>query len=148
QYRELEAFSQFTKDLDKATQDQLNRGEHLVEFLKQPVHECMSVVDHIIIVFASTKGFADKLEIKEVSGFESLLIKYFHKKHPEFIKEFENNLVINDENSKKMSEIILEFMNKIYMPRYHSAELKAQKALEELKEKQGNVNLEMEEEEN
>ena len=148
QYRELEAFSQFSKDLDKTTQDQLSRGEHLVELLKQPVHECMSVIDQIIVIFASTKGYTDKLEIKEISGFESLLIKYFHKKHPDFVKDFEKNLVMNDEVSKKMSEIIEEFLNKLYLPRYHSAELKAQKALEELKEKQGKVTLEMEEEEN
>jgi F-type H+-transporting ATPase subunit alpha len=146
QYRELAAFSQFSKDLDKATQNQLSRGEHLVELLKQPVHDCMSVSDQIIAIFASTKGYTDKLGVKEISGFISLLQKYVRKKHPEFIKNFEKDLKFTDEVSKDLCSIIEEFLAKLYMPRYHSAELKAQKALEELKEKQSFVTLEIEEE--
>lgn len=142
QYRELAAFSQFSKDLDKATQDQLSRGEHLVELLKQPVHECMTLIDQILVIFASTNGYTDKLETKEISGFESLLIKYFHKKHPEFIDSFGKKLELTDENVASMKKIIEEFMEKLYMPRYHSAELKAKEALERLKELQGNVTLE------
>ena len=145
QYRELEAFSQFSKDLDKATQDQLSRGEHLVELLKQPVHDCMTVTDQVIAIFASTNGYTDKLETKEISGFESLLIKYVHKKHPEFCEKFDKNYELTEELSAELKAIIEEFLSKLYMPRYHSKELKAQQALEELKEKQGNVTLEEEE---
>lgn len=145
QYRELEAFSQFSKDLDKATQDQLSRGEHLVELLKQPVHDCMTVTDQVIAIFASTNGYTDKLETKEINGFESLLIKYVHKKHPEFCEKFDKNYELTDELSADLKDIIEEFLCKLYMPRYHSDELKAQQALEELKEKQGNITLEEEE---
>lgn len=126
QYRELAAFSQFAKDLDKATQDQLSRGEHLVELLKQPVHDCMSIEDQIIAIFASTQGYTDKITVKEVDAFESLLIKYVHKKHPEFIKALTKKLEMTDEISKSLSSIIEEFMAKIFMPRYHADEFKAQ----------------------
>lgn len=140
QYRELAAFSQFSKDLDKATQNQLSRGEHLVEVLKQPVHVCMSVIDQIIIIFAATQGFLDRLETKEISCFESLLIKYVHKKHPEFVTDFEKHLELTNEVSSNLSAIIREFMDKLYMPRYHSAELKAKKATEEPKKQQNSEN--------
>jgi F-type H+-transporting ATPase subunit alpha len=67
QYRELAAFSQFSKDLDKATQHQLNRGEKIVELLKQPHNTMISVEEQIITIFATTRGFTDNLKNSEVS---------------------------------------------------------------------------------
>ena len=134
QYRELAAFSQFAKDLDKATQDQLSRGEHLTELLKQPVHQCMNIEDQIIAIFASTKGYTDKITIKEVDIFESLLIKYVHKRHPEFIKKLTEKLDLTDELSDSLVTIIEEFMEKIFMPRYYPDELKSHKSEEEFSE--------------
>lgn len=131
QYRELAAFSQFAKDLDKATQDQLSRGEHLTELLKQPVHESMSVEDQIIVIFASTKGYTDVLKTKDISTFESLLIKFVHKKHPEFVKELSKKLELTDKISNSLSAIIEEFMAKIFMPRYYPSDVKASKTDEE-----------------
>ena len=59
QYREKEAFAQFGSDLDQATQKQLQRGQRLVEILKQPQYQPMSWVDQAISIFAATNGFLD-----------------------------------------------------------------------------------------
>ncbi len=61
-FRELAAFAQFGSDLDKATQSQLNRGQHLQEILKQPQYEPMSLENQVIVIFAGTNGYADKVE--------------------------------------------------------------------------------------
>ncbi len=56
-FRELAAFAQFGSDLDKATQAQLNRGQHLQEILKQPQYEPMSLENQVIVIFAGTNGY-------------------------------------------------------------------------------------------
>ena len=62
-FRELAAFAQFGSDLDKATQAQLNRGQHLQEILKQPQYEPMSLENQVIVIFAGTNGYADKVPL-------------------------------------------------------------------------------------
>ena len=63
QYRELAAFAQFGSDLDKASQQQLNRGKHLVEILKQDQYQPLPVEKQIMIIWAGTKGYLDDLEV-------------------------------------------------------------------------------------
>ena len=73
QYRELAAFSQFGSDLDKATLAQLNRGQRLVEILKQPQYLPMPVEKQVVIIWAGTSGFLDDLPVSECRRFESEL---------------------------------------------------------------------------
>src|SRR5204863_2291053 len=75
QYRELAAFSQFGSDLDKATQNQLNRGRRLVEILKQKQFVPMDVALQVASVFAGTKGFLDDVRVDSVLAFETTLHK-------------------------------------------------------------------------
>src|SRR5205823_11016319 len=63
QYRELEAFSKFGSDLDKATQQQLTRGQRLVELLKQGQYVPMPVEEQVVIVYAGTLGYLDKIDV-------------------------------------------------------------------------------------
>jgi len=70
QFRELAAFAQFSSDIDKNTAAQLNRGEKLVEILKQDQYIPMNVADQIIVIFAGTKGYADDIAKDDVSNFE------------------------------------------------------------------------------
>ena len=65
-YRELEAFSQFGSDLDKATQAKLNRGQRTVEILKQDLHKPLSVEKQVVILYALTKGFLDDVPVADV----------------------------------------------------------------------------------
>ncbi len=76
-FRELEAFSQIGTELDKATQRQLDRGQRMVELLKQPQYEPMEVIDQVIQIFAGTRGYLDDLENDQVRPFAEALVKHF-----------------------------------------------------------------------
>jgi len=76
QYREVAAFAQFGSDLDAATQQQLNRGSRLVELLKQNQFVPLPIENQIVMVFAGVKGYLDKVEIKFISKYLELWVKY------------------------------------------------------------------------
>ncbi len=85
QYRELEAFAQFGSDLDKATQAQLNRGERLVEILKQPQFSPLPVEKQVLIIYAATNGFLDEIPVQALGRYERELFVYFETEHPELL---------------------------------------------------------------
>ena len=70
QYRALAAFAQFGSDLDKASQQQLHRGDRLVEVLKQKQYQPISVEKQVAVIFAGTKGYLDDLEVSQIADFE------------------------------------------------------------------------------
>ena len=76
QFREVAAFAQFGSDLDAATQQQLNRGSKLVELLKQNQFVPLPIENQVVMVFAGVKGYLDKVEIKDISRFLDLWVKY------------------------------------------------------------------------
>jgi F-type H+-transporting ATPase subunit alpha len=123
QFRELAAFSQFTKDLDKATQDQLARGERLVELLKQSQYCPMPVEDQIVTILASTKGFTDHLDMREIARYKKFLLKYLHQKHPEIMLSLKRNPTFDKETENRFIELIKEFTDNVYMLQYHAKEL-------------------------
>ena len=82
-FRELEAFAQFGSDLDKSTQNQLNRGERLVELLKQGRYVPMPVQNQVIAIFCGTKGFLDDIEPDKVLEFRDGVVEYINASHPE-----------------------------------------------------------------
>jgi F-type H+-transporting ATPase subunit alpha len=75
-FRELEAFAQLGTDLDKATQAQLDRGYRMVEVLKQPQYKPMNVIDQVLIIYAGTKGYIDKVPIKKVAAWEEQFLQF------------------------------------------------------------------------
>src|SRR5260221_4683600 len=77
-FRALEAFAQLGTELDKATQGQLDRGYRMVEILKQPQFKPMDVIDQVMIIFAGTRGYLDKVPRKSVQAWEDQFIKYMH----------------------------------------------------------------------
>ncbi|MFN2385799.1 MAG: F0F1 ATP synthase subunit alpha [Thermoanaerobaculia bacterium] len=81
QYRELQAFSMFSSDLDKATQAQLERGRRLVEMLKQPQFSPMDVELQVVSIFAGTRGFLDKLPVEAVLPFEAGMHQFLRSEH-------------------------------------------------------------------
>ncbi|MFN4259794.1 MAG: F0F1 ATP synthase subunit alpha [Gemmataceae bacterium] len=85
-FRELEAFAQLGTELDKATQAQLDRGYRMVEILKQPQFKPMHVVDQVMIIYAGTKGFLDKVPVKQVSAWEDQFLRYMREQKPEVRK--------------------------------------------------------------
>jgi F-type H+-transporting ATPase subunit alpha len=105
-FRDLAAFAQFGADLDKATQDQLNRGLRLQEVLKQPQYEPMELEDQVITLFASVNGFADKINLDRVKEWQEGLIKYMENTYPEIRKDIANKRSISEETEKKLREVI------------------------------------------
>jgi F-type H+-transporting ATPase subunit alpha len=82
-FRELEAFAQLGTDLDKATQQQLDRGYRMVEVLKQPQFQPMNVVDQVMIIYAGTKGHLDKIERRKVLAWEKQFLRFMAEQRPQ-----------------------------------------------------------------
>lgn len=105
-FRDLAAFAQFGADLDKATQDQLNRGLRLQEVLKQPQYEPMDLEDQVITLFASINGFADKINVERVKEWQVGLVKYIEQSHPDIRKDISSKKQITETIDKKLREVI------------------------------------------
>ncbi|AGE39875.1 F0F1 ATP synthase subunit alpha [Lactiplantibacillus plantarum] len=80
-YRELKSFSQFGSDLDAATQAKLNRGQRIVEVLKQPVHSPLKVEEQVMILYALTNGYLDKVAVDDIARYQSELFEFIHASH-------------------------------------------------------------------
>jgi len=109
QYREMEAFAKFGSDLDAATQQQLRRGERLVEILKQGQYEPMQFERQIAIIFAATNGFLDKLPVGVLGRFEKELNEYLDMKHSDLLPQIAKEKVISDDIKEKLSKAIEGF---------------------------------------
>jgi F-type H+-transporting ATPase subunit alpha len=110
QYRELQAFSQFASDLDEATRKQLERGERLVELLKQPQYSPYEVQDQVIGIYAATKGFFDSVDRSNIVAMEKNLIEHVTAKHSELRNAISNEKKISAESEAKLNEVIKAFV--------------------------------------
>ncbi len=108
QYRELAAFAQFGSDLDKATQAQLNRGQRLVEILKQDQYTPLPFSKQILIIFAGTNGFLDDLPAAQCRDFEKSLYAYVDAMNPGLLKQIEDKKVLDDELKAAIKKIVTE----------------------------------------
>ncbi len=84
-YRELQAFTQFGSDLDKATQDQLTRGSHMTELLKQGRYNPMPVAEQVAAIYAGNEGYLDDLSLGDVVRFRTELLDYLRASHAEVL---------------------------------------------------------------
>jgi F-type H+-transporting ATPase subunit alpha len=108
QYRELAAFAQFGSDLDKATQQQLNRGKRLVEILKQDQFSPLSFSKQILIIFAGTSGVLDDLPVESVRDFEKELYRYVDMTNPGLLNTIMEKKILDDNLKAEMSRVIKE----------------------------------------
>ena len=108
-FRELEAFAQLGTELDAATQKQLDRGQRMVELLKQPQYSPYPFNRQLISIFAGTRGLLDSLPVKDVLPFEQALLRHFEDEFPEVLEEIEDKGVLTDELSAKLTEVIGNF---------------------------------------
>jgi F-type H+-transporting ATPase subunit alpha len=106
QYRELEAFAAFGSDLDKATQAQLSRGERLVEILKQPQFQPLTVEKQVTILYAGTKGFLDKYPVNVLEKYEAGLYSFIEDRYPQIFTEIAEKQEISEELDKVMTEAL------------------------------------------
>jgi F-type H+-transporting ATPase subunit alpha len=108
-FRELAAFAQFGSDLDKTTQAQLNRGQHLQEILKQPQYQPMSPEEEVLVLFAGTNGFSDQVPLERMRAWETEMLRFMQTSHPEIVKAITNERKVSDETDAKLREALKEF---------------------------------------
>src|SRR5262249_2766061 len=106
QYRELAAFAQFGSDLDKATQQQLNRGKRLVEILKQGQYAPLPFSKQILVIFAGTSGALDDMPVEQVRDFEQELYKYVDTTHPGLLNTIMEKKILDDALKAQCQDVI------------------------------------------
>jgi F-type H+-transporting ATPase subunit alpha len=111
QYRELAAFAQFGSDLDKVTQQQLNRGRRLVEILKQGQYQPMRVGLQVVSVYAGTQGFLDNLQVEAIRPFEEAMHQWMLDNRAELIDRLEKATKFDDALANELKAAIGEFKN-------------------------------------
>jgi len=109
QYRELAAFSQFGSDLDKSTLAQLNRGQRLVEILKQPQYVPMPVEKQVVTIWSATSGFLDDLPVAQCRRFETELHAFLDINAPELLRAIKDTKVLSDETKAGLKTQIAGF---------------------------------------
>jgi F-type H+/Na+-transporting ATPase subunit alpha len=117
QFRELAAFAQFGSDLDKATQNQLNRGSRLVEILKQDQYQPLPFSKQILIIFAGTNGFLDDLPADKIREFEAELYKYVDTANPKLQATIMEKKTIDDALKADLTKTLTEFKQKFVSER-------------------------------
>src|SRR5262249_13622780 len=114
-FRELEAFAQLGTDLDPVTQRQLDRGYRMVEILKQLQYKPMPVVDQVMIIFAGTRGFLDKVPRNQVAAWESQFLRYMHEQRRDVVdalikaRKFDGKDIDEGTLGKSLREAITAF---------------------------------------
>ena len=109
QFRELEAFAQFGSDLDKSTQNQLNRGRRLVEVLKQPQYQPLSVERQVLILFAGANGYLDQIKESDVADYERQLYEFFEVRHSTIIETLNEQKKMDDDLKTAITQAVEEF---------------------------------------
>jgi len=109
QYRELEAFAQFGSDLDATTQRQLARGARTVELLKQPQYQPMPVQNQVVVIFAVTNGYLDKVPVERVRKWERGFHETLAAKHPQILGGIKDKGVLTDELKAELIKAIEEY---------------------------------------
>jgi F-type H+-transporting ATPase subunit alpha len=108
QYREMAAFAQFGSELDKATQAQLNRGQRMVELLKQGQYVPLPVERQILIIHAGAAGHLDDLPAEAIGAFEQALYKLAEARHPGIFRDLAEKKEITDALRAQMDQCIQE----------------------------------------
>jgi F-type H+/Na+-transporting ATPase subunit alpha len=114
QYRELAAFSQFGSDLDKVTQNQLNRGQRLTELLKQPQFQPLTAEHQVAILFAGTQGLLDDVKVDSIRAFEDGFHKYLDSAQTALLKDIGEKKVLDDDLRNRLKDAINEFKQNFF----------------------------------
>src|SRR5215475_3413823 len=111
QYRDLEAFAQFGSELDPETQKSLNRGERLVEVLKQKERDPLSVADQVASIYSGTGGYLDRIKVDRVGEFLADLRVRLHSENGELLSRIEETGKLEDADEEALGKAIAEFID-------------------------------------
>ena len=109
QYRELQAFAQFASDLDESSRKQLDRGQRMVEILKQPPYSPLPVENQVVIIFAGSRGFLDDVPTSSISKFEAELYPYIEAKYPEIFEEIRSKKTLEKDLEENLIKALNDF---------------------------------------
>ncbi|OBB94890.1 F0F1 ATP synthase subunit alpha [Mycobacterium sp. 852002-30065_SCH5024008] len=109
QYRELESFAAFASDLDATSKAQLQRGERLVELLKQPQYQPMPVEEQVVSIFLGTGGHLDSVPVEDVRRFETELLDHMRASEEKFLAGIRDSGKLSEEGENQLTEIINKF---------------------------------------
>ena len=108
-YRELAAFALMASDLDKATQQQLSRGQRMQEILKQPQYSPASLAEQVIVIFAGTNGFADLVPVDKMAQWQGELFRFMEASYPEIGRDITEKKMITDDNRASLIKALESF---------------------------------------
>ena len=114
QFRELEAFAQFASDLDKATKDQLTRGQKLTEVLKQPQYSPLSVAKQVSILFAANEGLLDDIDNIRIKDFKSGWFDFFEANMKDLADRLNAGDKLSDDDMKALTERITAYKTNFF----------------------------------
>ncbi|MFP6177372.1 F0F1 ATP synthase subunit alpha [Helicobacter pylori] len=109
QYRELQAFTQFASDLDEASKKQLERGQRMVEVLKQAPYSPLPIEKQVVIIYAGAKGFLDSVSVKKVVDFEEQLHPFLEAKYPQVLEEIHTKKALDKDLEAMLRKVLEEF---------------------------------------
>ena len=109
QYREMRAFAQFAADLDPATQKLLARGERLTELLKQPQYQPVPVEEQVVAIFAGTKGYLDKIAVRDIGRFEKSMLGAMRERAPDILSAIRTEKALSDALQAKLKTFLDDF---------------------------------------
>lgn len=109
QYRELQAFAQFASDLDESSRKQLERGQRMVEVLKQPPYSPLAIEKQIVLIYAGTRGFLDDVSVDKINKFENDLYAYIETRSPEIFEQIRTKKALDSDLEDKIKNLLNEF---------------------------------------
>ncbi|KCZ50442.1 F0F1 ATP synthase subunit alpha [Hyphomonas pacifica] len=112
QYREMAAFAKFGSDLDAATQRLLNRGARLTELLKQPQYSPLLMEEQVIVIYAGTRGYLDKVELKDVTRYEKELLAHVRGAKTDLLKKIRDEKALTDDIEAEIKKTLDDFTSK------------------------------------
>ncbi len=109
QFRELEAFAQFSSDLDKETRDKIERGKRLVELLKQAQYNPVPVEEQIVVIYAGINGYLDNIDPEKIREWESKFREYVNTAHRDLLNQIVAKKDLDEDLENKLKQVIEEF---------------------------------------
>lgn len=109
QYRELQAFAQFASDLDEASRKQLERGQRMVEVLKQPPYSPLPVEHQIVLIFAGTKGYLDSVSVDKIGEFENGLYPFMEAKYTSILEQIKSKKALDKDLEEELAQALQEY---------------------------------------
>jgi len=109
QFRELEAFSQFSSDLDEKTKAQLERGMRVNSILKQGWDQPLKMEEQVVVIFAAVNGFLDVVELEKIQVWETLFLKRMHTHHQNVLDQIAKQQKLDDKLEQKIKDVLTKF---------------------------------------